>query len=197
MKVFQVRSSGEYFSSLKSEISKTERDEIAEGVFHRRSLTSNWKEIEFTQLDPSLPMGDFADSNLLAALPVVFPSAISILDLKTLLSESGELLPCSVNGNTSYLLNVTRVIDAINREQSDLHRMPSGFEMANRPVFDQENLPAKGGFFRVQEAWNRLFLAEPSGGGLKQSFDQNEMTALYFDERLVVGKSISIDESNT
>ena len=54
--------------------------------------------------------------------------------------------------------------------------------LINFPVFDLSQLP-RSGFFRIQEAWNRLYVVEPIEGGLRDLYERFQLSGVRFTER--------------
>lgn len=104
-------------------------DDIVE--FNRRfdgsSLKKSWtgkEEFEFGQ--DRLPKGD--TPGLSSHIPVFSPRAVEIL--ADLLKDGGELLPITCEGEDYFLFNVTRLIDALDQDESELERLSTGRIMA-------------------------------------------------------------------
>jgi hypothetical protein len=100
-------------------------DDIVE--FNRRfdgsSLKKSWtgkEELEFGR--DGLPKGD--TPGLSSHIPVFSPRAVEIL--ADLLKDSGELLPITCEGEDYFLFNVTRLVDALDEDASELERFDDG-----------------------------------------------------------------------
>lgn len=185
MTVFEFRTTAENHSGVDAGVGRDERDRLVEFVFRGESLQSDWPSLSCAKIDPTLPFGSFADFSMLAALPVAFKETLSIEDLRQRFLDAGELLPIKIEGESASVVNITKVIDAIDRPRSRLHRFPSGRESTDYPVFDVTRLP-RSGFFRIQEAWNRLYFVEPPEGGFRSLYNRFGLSGIRFTERETV-----------
>jgi|GEM_PF-5352499 len=188
MTTYEVRTSGEFYSLIGTGLKyeDSHREEIAHRVFYGETLTPIWSELKCTQLDQSLPLGNFMRIDILGSLMVVLPSTLNIEAIAGFLSEAGELLPITIDGSPAHIVHTFRRIDAVNLSQSDSYPL-STHVTSNRPTFYESRLPNNGGLFRVTEAWNRVFIAEPDEGGFKAAYEDFSLTGLTFVERSVTG----------
>jgi hypothetical protein len=82
--------------------------------------------------------------------------------LADMLEAGGEILPLATNdGVDLYLLNVTRVIDALDEERSTLLRLPDSGKviLITAPAF-HEPLVRGVDFFKLPRHANRIFVGE-------------------------------------
>ena len=86
------------------------------------------------------------------------------------------------------LWHVLRRCEAVDYPQSRVYKGATDY-----PVFIPSALPARG-FFRVPEAWNRVYLAEPDEGGFLRIYRSLGLSGLCFEERpLSLGETASSD----
>lgn len=74
------------------------------------------------ELKEQLPPGDFP--SLFADIPVLSERAVKVL--RVLVEGNGELLPLECEDGNYFVLNVTRLIDALDERKSDIVRFPDG-----------------------------------------------------------------------
>jgi hypothetical protein len=108
-------------------------------AFDGRSLAPSWTALRMKVADQDENSAEFGDYALLGTVPVFSAAAVdALLDL---LRPNGELLPVRYSHREYMAYNVTRVIDALDEQQSSLIRLTTGRIMSiNKYVFDGELL---------------------------------------------------------
>ena len=93
--------------------------------FDGRAISGAWRpfEVEYDEESIHLPNGDFPSMSL-PHIPLFAARATEALH--PLLSSNGELLPLTLDQENYFAFNVHTLVDALNREKSDLVYYPSG-----------------------------------------------------------------------
>ncbi len=93
--------------------------------------------VDIDNEDPYLPEGDFP--SLIGHIPVFSRRAAKALG--DILGSNGQLLPLDCGRGVYYAYNVTKLVDALDEEQSEIARFSSGRIMdIRRYAFVGENL---------------------------------------------------------
>lgn len=112
----------------------------------RATWTPIYVEYLNDKLNRKLPKGDFPT---FGTVPTFTQKAVDVLF--DILVENGELLPLTSAEGPFYVFNVTRVVDALDKEQSDLKRFSDGTIMrVVRYAFDPQAI-GELSIFRVPE----------------------------------------------
>lgn len=118
-----------------------------------RPMIDVWKEVELCELAkpelelvevPSSPPGDISSFNLMPALLINDRARNVLVDL--LQPQDVELLPLLVGGKRHWLLNVLRVIDALDEPNCKVVRFSDGVIMK---VDEYAFLPSRVGVFPI------------------------------------------------
>lgn len=147
--------------------------------FNGKPLRSFWMPLSVKVLydddqNKNLPASDFP--LLFSTLPVFSERAVKLLE--PLLKGDGELLPLSCNEGNYVAFNVTRVVDALNAEQSDLVRFSDGKIMdIRRYVFDRDKL-TNGDLFKIpQTPQGKVFVTDK----FKEAVQEAGLTGYVFE----------------
>ena len=127
--------------------------------FDGTPMKSAWKVRESFSFVPRLmPKGDCP--NFGTHVPVFNPRSVEIL--ADLLEGNGELLPIRCDGEDYFLFNVTRVVDALDQQNSDLDLFDDGDILEiDRHVFIPEKLPSLSIFKIPQMVLADVFVTDP------------------------------------
>ncbi len=133
-------------------------------------LAAEWIEDD---LNEGKPKSDFPT---LGTFPVFSQRAVdALLDL---LVENGELLPLEVEDGKYYIYNVTRRLDALDEEQSELMRFSTGRIMnVMRYGFQRAKLQGAA-IFKVPQIRGNVFVTEP----FVRRVEEVRLTGLEFSE---------------
>jgi hypothetical protein len=126
MKVHVLRADSDHYQGLV--MTAGDLFEFAR-CFHGKPMQGLWTDVKIG-VDPdsySLPEGDFP--SLIPDVPVFSPKAIAAL--RDLLVGNGEILPVTIVGEQYFLFNVTRVVDALDEENSEIIRFEGSSRVLN------------------------------------------------------------------
>jgi hypothetical protein len=120
------------------------RDDGIYNRFDTRPIAGEWRTVEISAADADDSTARFGDYTLLGTIPVFSLRALEAL--APVLKDNGEVLPLRYPRGEYFAYNVTRVLDALNEEESLIERFPSSGRVMSisKYVFLQD---------RVQEAW--------------------------------------------
>lgn len=150
--------------------------------FNGKPLASNWHPIDVDWLDvegePMLARPDIATWGSTA-----FATSEHVAKKLNTLKTCCEFLPMNLNGEHWLTLNITKTIDAIDKEKTIMNLRngkPSRVRPFKRLVLTKE-LISDGGIFRVQGAGLRTFCTDQSEG-LYDVVTSNNLLGLNFTE---------------
>jgi hypothetical protein len=119
MKVYYLRSDANNFANV--EVRGGGLYEFSRR-FNGRPLQKSEAEVELDYFSDDLPKGDYP--GLIPNVPVFSERALH--SLRDLLDGQGEALPVVCSGERYFLFNVTRVVDALDEDQTVFERFSSG-----------------------------------------------------------------------
>jgi hypothetical protein len=108
------------------------------------SRAATWKAPPVDQIDPDLEESDFSNPD--SGAWIFHPRALAVL--RPLLEEAGELLPVRYGKETYQFLHVTRYVDALDPEATQLNRIGE----IKRYAFVPKKL-AGVGLFKIATTW--------------------------------------------
>jgi hypothetical protein len=117
MKVYELNADSDHYESLI--LTAGDLFEFARR-FNGKPMLLPWTDVTIG-IDPdprSLPLGDFP--SLIPGVPVFSPKAVAAL--RDMLVGNGEILPITIDGEQYFLYNVTRIVDALDEENSEISR---------------------------------------------------------------------------
>lgn len=130
--------------------------EIAYCFLDGISMKRAWIPIRVEVDQDGSPPGDFP---ILSGCISVF-SRRAAGALEPLLRGNGELLPLRCDAGEYFALNVTRVVDALNADHSEIVYLPDGQVLdIKRFAFNARSVPAND-IFKIPQVGTRLFVSE-------------------------------------
>lgn len=134
-----------------------ERDFLVTDRFNGTPIGDDWKRYRVKRikddLSPGTTLGDFPT---LGAIPVF--SERAVLALATLLRGNGELLPLDCAEGAYYAFNVTKVVDALNVQDSKVKWSSTGRVMrVEEYAFHADRLTGLT-IFKIPEQLNRVLV---------------------------------------
>jgi hypothetical protein len=182
MNVFRVQGDISNFPIVDCKLTLKEKLPILESFRQFRPLSPTWKLLECSKVGDG-PLGHFSEFSLIGGMPVVFAEILAISEIERFIGSAGELLPISVDGRNAFALNVTRTLDACDRQKSRMHELPDGQPTTHWPIFRRSSIGGTG-LFRIKEAQSCLYIAEPADGtGFYALYQRRGLTGLVFEEQ--------------
>jgi hypothetical protein len=99
------------------------KDDGIYSQFNTHPIAGAWRTVEISAADADDSTARFGDYTLLGTIPVFSLRALEVL--APVLKENGEVLPLRYRRGEFLAYNVTRVLDALNEEESLIERFPS------------------------------------------------------------------------
>ncbi|MFG0312567.1 MAG: imm11 family protein [Phycisphaerales bacterium] len=158
IRVYRLRADAERFSWLGVE--RSEMRPLAL-ILEGNSLRDRWvPPIVSRIVDDELPQGELGDYPFLEGAPALSKRAVdALLDV---LAESAEFLPLNCDAGEYYVMNITRVVDALDEAASELKRFESSGRVMEvmRHVFVPERLTGYAIFKIPQTPRAPVFVTE-------------------------------------
>lgn len=160
MNVYSVSLDVDHYQSL--ELVDLDSDWEAMYKFDGNSI-EEWQPLKVTvffddELETQLPPGDFP--SLFADVPALSQRAVQVLG--PLIEGNGQLLPLQCAEGEYFILNVTKVVDAIDERQSEIVRFPDGKKVLDikRFVFVPAKLQNVDIFKLPQQPLGQVFVTD-------------------------------------
>jgi hypothetical protein len=124
MKVYELGADSDHYESLLMTVG--DLFEFARR-FNGKPMRRPWSDVKIGKDPRCMPKGDFP--SLIPGVPVF--SLRAVTELRNLLVGNGEILPVKIVGEEYFLFNVTRVVDALDEDSSEIIRFKGTSRVLN------------------------------------------------------------------